>query len=155
LAQATKKRAAAPKRKKAASKKKANSRATATRTRGSAAAGGRASKAARASNTAAANDSRDRAEELLLRKLAFGQMSRRVREAAGLLCFFIGLIALLALSSFHQPDPGWTHTGNVVETRNSMGRAGVPVIYCFAIRVRNVFVVVIDRLRSCALLASY
>jgi len=115
LAQATKKRAAAPKRKKAASKKKVSARTTSK---------ARGTKAAREVKLRAANDSRDRAEELLQRSAAFGQMSRRLREASGLLCFFIGLIALLALSSFHQPDPGWTHTGNVIETRNSMGRAG-------------------------------
>lgn len=51
-------------------------------------------------------------------------MSRRLREAAGLLFFFLGLVALLALASFHQADPGWTHTGNDSNINNSMGRAG-------------------------------
>ena len=118
MAQATKKRAAASKRKKAASKKKATSRTTKTRVRG-----GRAS-SSRAVDRRAANDSRLRAEDLLQQKAAITQMSRRLREATGLLFFFLGLVALLALVSFHQADPGWTHTGNDNDINNSMGRAG-------------------------------
>jgi len=120
LAQATKKRATAPRRKKVASKKKASARAT-SRASGSNVRGkGKTAKPGRQS----AAESRVLAEDLLTQRAALGQMSRRLREAFGLLCFFAGLIALLALASFYQPDPGWSHTGNVTETRNSMGVAG-------------------------------
>ncbi len=118
LAQATKKRTAAPKRKKAASKKKATARSAKGRVRSA-----KASSPRSAANHAA-NDSRLRAEDLLQQKAAITQMSRRLREATGLLFFFLGLVALLALVSFNQADPGWTHTGNGGSINNSMGRAG-------------------------------
>jgi len=118
LAQATKKRAAASKRKKVTSKKKASSRAASGKARASKTA------TSRTATRRAANDSRLRAEDLLQQKAAITQMSRRLREASGLLFFFFGLVALLALASFSQSDPGWTHTGNGGEINNSMGRAG-------------------------------
>lgn len=119
MAQATKKRAAAPKRKKVASKKKATSR-TATRSKAQA----KKTANARPSARRAANDSRLRAEDLLQQKAAITQMSQRLREATGLLCFFLGLVALLALVSFDQGDPGWTHTGNDNGVSNRMGQVG-------------------------------
>lgn len=115
MAQATKKRAATSKRKKTAAKKKTTARpATARANARGGAAGARR----------AANDSRLRAEDLLLQKAAISQMSRRLREVAGLLCFFFGLVAFLALVSFDQADPGWTHTGSGNSINNSMGPVG-------------------------------
>ncbi len=119
MAQATKKRAAAPKRKKVASKKRATSR-TATRSKAQA----KKSTDTRPAARRAANDSRLRAEDLLQQKAAITQMSQRLREATGLLCFFLGLVALLALVSFDQGDPGWTHTGNGNGVSNRMGQVG-------------------------------
>ncbi len=125
LAQATKKRTTAPKRKKTASKKNASARGASAKgsARSTASAGSRAG-SSRSGSTGAANDSRLRAQDLLKQQAAITQMSRRLREASGLLCFFLGLVALLALVSFHQADPGWTHTGAGGDVSNSMGRAG-------------------------------
>ncbi len=125
MAQATKKRAAVSKRKKIASKKKAAARPATARSRAAGSNKSKASSARGASGAGrAANDSRLRAEDLLLQKAAISQMSRRLREVTGLLCFFFGLVALLALASFDQTDPGWTHTGNSSSINNSMGPVG-------------------------------
>lgn len=51
-------------------------------------------------------------------------MGRLFKEVGSIVCLFAALIGVLALTSFHVDDPGWSHTGDGSSVRNSVGRAG-------------------------------
>jgi S-DNA-T family DNA segregation ATPase FtsK/SpoIIIE len=114
LAQATKKRAAAPRRKKASVTRK---RASSTRR-------AQATGARKNSVELTAKQKQEAAAATLARAASIGQMARLFREVGGIVCLFAALIALLALASFSVNDPGWSHTGTDDNIRNSVGRAG-------------------------------
>ncbi len=51
-------------------------------------------------------------------------MGRLLREVCGIVALFAALIALLALVTFEQSDPGWSHTGSSESVHNRVGWAG-------------------------------
>jgi len=55
---------------------------------------------------------------------AFGHLSRGIQELTGLTLLALSLLLLLALSSFHVADPGWSHTGLGARVLNVGGVAG-------------------------------
>ncbi len=113
MAQATKKRASAAKRKKPASKKKTSSRVAS-----------RKATSTRQSAASKRESTRKAAEAALNQGAALGHLGRVAREVGGIACIFAAILALLALATFNQADPGWSHTGKGMAIQNSVGRAG-------------------------------